>query len=231
MTMKTQSITLTTNGTNFDIAEANNIVETLNEPISTCIPTTLWRRGNFRSLNYSLRSRWPPKYSMNSNVSSRRRRCTIENKLYRPSIRSNNKQIFYRTRMNAKNWLYILIQGEPQRRVAPILAAISQVILMSQILLFHRQLSYNKNILSGKQNNWDKTRERYILSSIISSSMKKIACKWMMKTIMKYPRVRLIKKGTIWTWSTKTLVSTVEQFASQTKKIWRIFQGTWNRHS
>ncbi len=55
--------------------------------------------------------------------------------------------------MNAKNWLYILIQGEPQRRVAPILAAISQVILMSQILLFHRQLSYNKNILSGKQNN------------------------------------------------------------------------------
>ena len=195
-TMKTQSITLVstthpiltpflsslqkTSGTN--LVEAISLVATLNESISTCIPTSLWRRRSFRSLNCSMRSRWPPKYSMNSSVSSRSKRWTIENKLCRPSIRSNNKQIFYRTRMNAKNLLYIPILEELQRRVAPILAAIStkvvtsQVILTSQILLFHRQLSYNRNILSAKQNNWDKRRERYILSSIISSSMKKIAC-------------------------------------------------------
>ena len=113
----------TTIGTN--LVQEINSVETLTESISTCIPTSLWRRRSFRSLNYSTRSRWPPKCSMNSNASSRSKRWRIESKLSRPSIRSNNKLIFYRTRMNAKNWLYILIQEELQRRVAPILAAIS----------------------------------------------------------------------------------------------------------
>lgn len=156
-------------------AEEISLVATLNESISTCIPTSLWRRRSSPSLNCTMRSRWPPRYSTSSNVSCRGKRWTIESKLSRPSIRSNNKQIFYKIRMNAKNWLYILIQGELQRRVVPIQAAIltkvviSQVTSTSQILLFHRQLSYNRSILSAKQNNWDKIRERYIPSSTISS--------------------------------------------------------------